>query len=79
MVLVDLKLVPLRLKERRKNSRLISFCKDLNHQAAILTGMLHRPKRQTMNMHAKHFINIPARTETLKTSFIPNTVRGWKK
>ena len=76
-ILVDLKLEP--LKERRKNSRLILFCKGLNHQAAILTGILHRPKRHTMNMHAKHFINIQERTDTLKTSFIPNTVRGLKK
>ena len=74
-ILVDLKLEP--LKERRKNSRLILFCKGLNHQAAIPTGMLQRPKRQTRTMHAEHFINIPARTDTLKASFIPNTVRDW--
>ena len=74
-ILVDLKLEP--LKERRKNSRLILFCKGLNHQAAIPTGMLQRPKRQTRNMHAEPYINIPARTETLKASFIPNTLRDW--
>ena len=28
-------------------------------------------------MHAEHYINIPARTETLKASFIPNTLRDW--
>ena len=74
-ILVDLQLEP--LKERRKNSRLILFCKGLNQQAAIPTGMLQRPKRQTRTMHAEHFTNIPARTDTLKASFIPNTVRDW--
>ena len=76
-ILVELKLEPLR--ERRKNSRLILFCKGLNKQAAIPTGMLQKPKRQTRNMHTEHFINIPARTDTLKASFIPNTVRDWNQ
>ena len=60
-ILLDLKL---RASQRkRKNSRLILFCKGLNHQAAIPTGIMQRPKRQTRNMHAEHYINIPARTD----------------
>ena len=73
-ILEDLKLKP--LKERRKNRRLILFCKGLNHQAAFPIGMLHKPKRQTNNMHAKYFINIPRRTDTLKTILISKTARG---
>ena len=74
-ILLDLKLEP--LKERRKKSRLILFCKALHHRAAIPTGMLQRPKRQTRNMHSEHFINLHSRTDTLKASFIPNTVKEW--
>ena len=74
-ILLDLNLEP--LKERRRKSRLVLFCKALHHRAAIPTTMLQRPKRQTRNMHSEHFINIQCRTDTLKASFIPNTVKEW--
>ena len=70
-----LKLEP--LIQRRKSSRLILFCKGLHQQAAIPINILQRPKRTTRTMHSKHFINIAARTETLKASFMPNTVKDW--
>ena len=30
-----------------------------------------------LNMHSEHFINLHSRTDTLKASFIPNTVKEW--
>ena len=74
-ILEQLKLEP--LKERRKQSRLVLFYKGLNNQAAIPTSMLQRPKRKTRTMHSEHFINIPARTDILKSSFMPSTVKDW--
>ena len=74
-IMSDLKIEP--LIERRKKSRLLLFCKGLHHQAAIPTDQLQRPKRTTRNMHQEHFINISTRTDTLKASFLPNTVRDW--
>ena len=38
---------------------------------------LQRPKHTTRNMHREHFINLPSRTDTLKSSFLPNTIRDW--
>ena len=76
-ILKDLKLEP--LKERRKKSRLILFCKGLHHQAALPTNILKRPQRTTRNMHSEHFITIPTRTDTLKASFMPNTVKEWNQ
>lgn len=75
--LKELNLEP--LKDRRKKSRLILFCKGLHHQAAIPTSMLQRPQRTTRTMHSEHFINIPARTDTLKASFLPHTLKEWNK
>ena len=76
-ILKDLKLEP--LKERRKKSKLILFCKGLHHQAALPTNILKRPQRTTRNMHSEHFINIPTRTDTLKASFMPNTLKEWNQ
>jgi len=39
MILLDLKLEPLK-KERRRKSKLVLFCKNLHHQAALPTDML---------------------------------------
>ena len=74
-ILKDLKLEPLII--RRKNCRLVLLCKGLNNQAAIPTDKLQRPKRTTRKMHQEYYINIPSRTETLKSSFLPNTIRDW--
>ena len=74
-ILEQLKLEP--LKQRRKQSRLVLFYKGLNHQAAIPTSQLQRPKRMTRTMHSEHFVNIPARTDILKSSFLPCTVKDF--
>ena len=74
-MLKELKLEPLIV--RRKNCRLILLCKGLQNQAAIPINTLQRPKRTTRNMHSEHFINLPSRTDTLKSSFLPNTIRDW--
>ena len=74
-ILEELKLEP--LKVRRKQSRLVLLHKGLHQQAAIPTSTLQRPKRTTRHMHSEHFITIHARTDTLKFSFLPNTVKDW--
>ena len=74
-IMSELKIEP--LFERRKKSRLLLLCKGLHQQAAIPTDQLQCPKRKTRNMHQEHFINISTRTDTLKASFLPNTVRDW--
>ena len=74
-ILNDLKLEP--LIQRRKSSRLILFCKGVHQQSAIPTNILQRSERTTRTMHSEHYINIAARTETLKASFMPNTVKDW--
>ena len=74
-ILEELKLEPLKI--RRKQSRLVLLHKGLHQQAAIPTSMLQKPKRTTRHMHSEHFITIQARTDTLKFSFLPNTVKDW--
>ena len=51
--------------------------KGLHQQAAIPTSTLQKPKRKTRHMHSEHFVTIQARTDTLKFSFLPNTVKDW--
>ena len=75
LVLEQLKFEP--VKQHRKQSRLVLFYKGLNHQAAIPTSQLQRPKRMTRTMHSEHFVNIPARTDILKSSFLPCTVKDF--
>ena len=65
------------LKERRKQNRLILFCKGVHHLVDILTDNLQRPLRKTKNMHSQHYLRLPAKTDILKFSFLSNTVKDW--
>ena len=63
------------LKERRRKNRLILFYKGLNGQAKIPTTDVLPNNRKNRNRHNQQFYIPCARTNTLKYSFIPNTVR----
>ena len=65
------------LKERRKQSRLILLHKGIHNHANIPTEHLKSPSRRTKNMHQHHFLRIPANTDSLKFSFLPNTIKDW--
>lgn len=74
-ILQQLKLEP--LKNRRKQNRLILLTKGLKNQAKIPTNFFEPPTRRTKNMHSSHFKIIYARTDIMKYSFIPNTIKDW--
>ena len=74
-ILKQTKLEP--LKERRKQNRLILFCKGVHHLVEIPTDNLQRPLRTTKNMLSQHYLRLPAKTDILKFSFLPNTVKDW--
>ena len=65
------------LKERRREDRLILFYKGLIGQAKIPTTDVCQNNRKNRNRHNQQFYIPYARTDTLKYSFIPNTVRDW--
>ena len=65
------------LKERRRENRLILFYKGLNGQTKIPTTDVLQNNRKNRNRHNQQFYIPYARTDTLKYSFIPNTVRDW--
>jgi hypothetical protein len=74
-ILNQTKLEP--LKERRKQNRLILFCNGIHHLVEIPTDNLQRPLRKTKNMHSQHYLRLPSKTDILKFSFLPNTVKDW--
>ena len=74
-IMQDLELEP--LKERRKQSRLILFCKGINNEATIPSDLLITPARKTKNMHDQPFRQISTNCDTYKFSFIPNTIKDW--
>ena len=75
-ILKQTKLEP--LKERRKQNRIILFCNGVHHLVDIPTDInLQRPLRTTKNMHSQHYLRLPAKTDILKFSFLPNTVKDW--
>ena len=65
------------LKERRRQSRLILFCKGINNEASLPTEMLVTPIRKTKNMHEQPFRQISTSCNAYKYSFIPNTIKDW--
>jgi hypothetical protein len=65
------------LKECRRENRLILFYKGLNGQTKIPTTDVLQNNRKNRNRHNQQFYIPYARTDTLKYSFIPNTVRDW--
>ena len=74
-ILQQLKLEP--LQERRRQNRLVLFCKGLHHQSAIPTHILERPVIKTRKMHSQHFVKLPGNTDMLRTSFMPKTLDDW--
>ena len=74
-ILKQTKLEP--LKERRKQNRLILFCNGVHHLVDILTDDLQRPLKTTKNIYSQHYLRLPAKTDILKLSFLPNTVKDW--
>jgi hypothetical protein len=74
-ILKQTKLEP--LKEWRKQNRLKLFYKGEHHLVEIQTDNLQRPLRTTKNMHSQHYLRLPAKTDILKFSFFPNTVKDW--
>ena len=74
-ILQQLKLEP--LQERRRQNRLVLFCKGLHHQSAIPTHILERPEIKTRTMHSQHFVKLPGNTDMLRTSFMPKTLDDW--
>ena len=74
-ILKELDLEP--LKERRKQSRLILFCKGIHHQATLPTHVLQTPARKTKNMHDMPFRQLQANSDTYKESYMPKTVKDW--
>ena len=74
-IMQDLELEP--LKERRKQSRLILFCKGINNEATIPSDLLITPARKSKNMHDQPFRQISTNCDTYKFSFIPNTIKDW--
>ena len=65
------------LKDRRTQNRLILFCKNIHGQANLPSDQLKKPSRTTKNMHSQHFLRLQTKTDTLKYSFIPNTIKDW--
>lgn len=65
------------LKERRKENRLILFHKGLKGLANIPTEDIKQNTRPNRNRHNQQFYIPHARTDALKYSFIPNTIRDW--
>ena len=76
-ILEELKLEP--LKQRRRENRLVLFCKGVNQQAKLPTKRLQRAEKQTRHMHSEHYIPIFGKSNAYKYSFIPETVRDWNK
>ena len=65
------------LKERRKQNRLILFCKGIKHQANIPTEILKIPTFRSKNSHSMPYINIGTNKNANKFSFMPATVADW--
>ena len=74
-ILQELNLPP--LKDRRAQSRLILLFKGINEQAKLPTDELSVPKRRTKTMHEHHYLRPRTKTDTLKYSFMPNTIKDW--
>ena len=74
-ILKDLNLEP--LKDRRKQNRLILFCKGVHHQATLPINILQAPTRRTKNMHEQPYRQLATSCDTYKSSFMPNTIRDW--
>ena len=65
------------LKERRKQNRLILFCKGVHGQAKIPTDILKTPSFKSKNSHQMPFRTIRTNTDAHKFSFMPNTIVDW--
>ena len=76
-ILDELKLEP--LKQRRRENRLVLFCKGVFNQAKLPKARLQKAEKQTRHMHSEHFIQIGGNTDAFKFSFIPNTVNDWNE
>ena len=76
-ILQDLDLEP--LQERRRQSRLILFCKGIFNQAKLPTEVLEEPTRKTKNMHNLPFRQLSANSDTYKNSFMPRTIKDWNR
>ena len=74
-ILKDLELES--LQERRRQSRLILFCKGVFQQAKLPTDVLQEPTRRTKNMHNIPFRQLTTNSDTYKNSFMPRTIRDW--
>ena len=68
------------MKERRWFRRLCCFYKILNNQApAYLFSLLSPPNRHYNTRKYSKVRQIFCRTETFSNSFLPQTIREWKK
>ena len=76
-ILAELKLEP--LKQRRRENRLVLFCKGVQNQAKLPKARLQKAEKQTRHMHSEHFIPIGGNTNAYKFSFIPNSVYDWNE
>ena len=65
------------LEHRRKIDRLCLFSKCLCTKVVIPDSLLIRPRRSLRHMHNSHFIQLYARTNIYKFSFIPRTIVNW--
>ena len=76
-ILGELKREP--LKQRRRENRLVLFCKGVQNQAKHPKRRPKKAEKQTRHMYSEHFIPIGYNTDTFKFSVIPNTVNDWNE
>jgi len=65
------------LEHRRKINRLCLFSKCIFKKVVIPDSLLIRPRRLLRHMHSSNFIQLYARTNIYKFSFIPRTIIDW--
>ena len=65
------------LRKRRRDSRIIMLHKGLKGAASIPTNDLVPPIRHVRKHHSLAFQTPFAKTDIYKSSFFPQTIRGW--
>ncbi|XP_072033080.1 uncharacterized protein [Amphiura filiformis] len=66
------------LEDRRKQSRLVTMYKILNHQVAVPLPDYITPKgRATRSQHQHRFTRLSTSTDSYKYSFFPRTMKDW--
>jgi hypothetical protein len=67
------------LKQRRQENRLILLHKGLHGYANIPISDINQNKRKQRKGHNQQFQIPHARTDTIKDSFIPKTLKDWNQ